>query len=228
MRNFVDNPKIERRARLGRILVGAGLGAFLIGLAISFLRPEQISLVLGAAIVGLLLSQGGNLLYARWGRNPRIHEIVEGAFKGLDDRYVLFHYCLGADHFLIGPTGVHLLLPHTEEGEITYSDGEWWQRTAKRSLLRRGGLRSMGDLGRQANKELAKLEGRLTKTLSNLEQIDRDAVLLFIHPDADVRADESPVPCIYYKKAKGWIRKLPKGNSPTEAQIEDLAREAGF
>lgn len=228
MRNFVDETKIQRRAKLSRILVGAGLGAFLIGLAISFLRPEQIALVLGAAMLGLVLSQAGNLLHTRWGRSPRMDEIVESAFKGLDDRYAMFHYCYGVDHFLTGPAGVHLLLPRTEEGEISFTDGEWWQQAPKRGLLRRGGLRSMGDLAREGERKLAKFKSRLAKSVSDLGEFDFYAVLLFIHPDADVRADESPLPCIYYKKAKGWIRRLPKGDSFSEAQIEALARAAGF
>jgi hypothetical protein len=228
MRNFVDEAKIERQARLARILVGAGLAAFVIGLAISFLRPTWLAPVLVSAVIGLLLSQVGNQLHARWGQSPRMDEIVEGAFKGLDDRYALFHYCYGVDHFLTGPAGVHLLLPRPEAGEITYSDGEWWHQAPKRGLLRRGGLRSMGDLKSEANKALEKLIGRLNKEVSEREATDFDAVMLFVHPDAEVHADDSPVPCIYYKKAKGWIRRLPKGTSLSEAQVDELAREAGF
>ncbi len=228
MRNFVDSAKIQRRSRLARILVGAGLAAFVIGLAISFLRPEWLAPVLASAVIGLLLSQIGNQMHARWGQSPRMDETVEGAFKGLDDRYAMFHYCYGVDHFLTGPAGVHLLLPHPEEGEITYSDGEWWHQAPKRGLLRRGGLRSIGDLKREADNGLERLKGRLPKGVSDGETIDFDAVMLFVHPNAEVHADDSPVPCVYHKKAKAWIRRLPKGNSLSEAQVEELAREARF
>lgn len=226
MKIHIDQKKIDRRAALGRVLIGAGLASFVIGLIISFVRPEQIPIVLGTALIGLILSQGGNVIFSRWGRSPRMDEIIGDAFKGLDDSYALFHYAFGVNHFLVGPAGVHLISPRPEEGDITFENGEWWQELPKRGLLRRGGLRSLGDLEKPTARDRGKLEDALKQVVSRPEQVNLEAILLFVHDDAEVRVDDSPLPCVHYKKIKGWIRKQPRGGTLTEDQRDRLVEQA--
>jgi hypothetical protein len=228
MRIYVDHAKIERRARLGQILIGAGLASFVIGLIISFVRPEQIPVVLATALIGLVLSQGGNVVFSRWGRSPRMDQVIDDALKGLNDNYALIHYAFGADHFMVSPAGVFLISPRPEEGEITFENGEWWQEVPKRGLLRRGGRRSLGDLGKRAARDARKLTHRLEKATPELEGVDLEPILLFVHEDAEVRVEDAPLPCVHFKKIKGWIRKQPRGASLSQDQQERLVEEAGL
>lgn len=97
MRQYINSAKVNRNARLSRILSFGGLGIMGLGLLLSFrLRPQdRFELVLGLFLIGILASQIGQPMRNRWDRRPRLDEILDGALKGLDRRFAIFHYALG-------------------------------------------------------------------------------------------------------------------------------------
>ena len=125
MQQYINSAKVKRNARLARILSFGGLAVMGLGLLISFRPPYRIDLVLGLFLVGILASQIGLPMRNRWDRRPRIDEILDGALKGLDQRFAIFHYSLGARHVLVCPGGVFAVIPRVENGLIRSSDGLW-------------------------------------------------------------------------------------------------------
>src|SRR6476660_4521348 len=107
---IVSNVKLIRRnTAIGKysLWVGTALlvGALVINL-LAFSRPQDSSLiayVIAAFFVGFTLTNIGTLFNNRWGRRP--DRGLAEALKGLDDKYTLYNYRLGAPHVLVGPSG---------------------------------------------------------------------------------------------------------------------------
>jgi hypothetical protein len=222
MRQHINSAKVKRNARLSRILSFGGLGIMGLGLLISFRPPYRIDLVLGLFLVGILASQIGLPMRNRWDRRPRIDEILDGALKGLDQRFAIFHYSLGARHVLICPGGVFAVIPRVEDGVINYSDGSWTRTTNKGGLFRRGGTRRIRGIDQEAASEVDRAASSL-----NLPFAVRPFIV-FLHAGAEMEVRESPELATHLKKLKSAVRKLPKAQSLSERQVERLAADHGF
>ncbi len=222
MRQHIDSKKVKRNALLARILSFAGLGIMGLGLLISFRPPYQINLVLGLFLVGILASQIGLPMRNRWDRRPRIDEILDGALKGLDQRFAIFHYSLGARHVLICPGGVFAVIPRVENGLIKYSDGFWTRTTNKSGLFRRAGTRRIRGIEREIAAEVDRASSRL-----NLPFAVRP-LIVFLHAGAEMDVRGSPELATHLKKLKPSLRKLPKAQSLSQQQVEQLAADHGY
>ena len=118
---------MKRNSRIARITMLGGLLVLAAGMFISFQMPDQFALSLGALLFGFVLSQIGIYFTNRWGRRPRLDELLNQGLKGLDERFKLYHYLKPASHILVGPAGVWVLVPYYQRGTIRYSNGRWRQ-----------------------------------------------------------------------------------------------------
>lgn len=219
MQQYIDSAKVKRNARLARILSFGGLGIMGLGLLISFRPSYRIDLVLGLFLIGILGSQIGLPMRNRWDRRPRVDEVLDGALKGLDQRFAIFHYLLGARHVLICPGGVFALIPRVEEGKIEYKDDQWTATTSKGGLLRRAGTRSIRGIERETAAEVDRASSHLNLPFSVRPYI------VFLHTKAEMNAREAPNLSSHLKKLKSSIRRLPKAETLSERQITQLAED---
>lgn len=230
MRSYLQETKVKNYARLGRILGYGGLGVMGLGFVLSFRQPYDVTQVFTIFLFGMLASQIGLPLVNRWGRHPRVDEILDGALRGLDARFGLFHYCLGVDHALIAPAGVFVVIPRVEAGLIECGE-KGWQRTARRrddSL--KGKPRKIRGLDRAIKIDTISLRDRLAKILSVGEQQipPVGALVVFLHARAEVMERACPIPTTHVKKLKATLRKLPKGQSLADGDIQRLAERVGL
>jgi hypothetical protein len=228
MRLYLNEQLVRRNSFWGKVFVWGGLGLAIGSVVISFQSPQVLNPYVLAGFLGVFAAQAGTMLTNRWGRNPRMDEVMSEALKGLDDRFALFHYLLRVDHALITPNGAFVLLPRTEDGVIEYQEGKWLQRRQKRGFLRRGGTRDIPGLERQARSRAVKLKRWLRRYLPEEAQPDVQSVIVFIHSEANVRVEDSPHPAVHVKKLKSWLRRLPKAKGLTGAQIDEIAGTVGF
>ncbi len=228
MRLFINERLVRRNSTLGKIFTWGGLGIVIVSVVISFQSPQELNPFVFGGFLGVLLTQIGAVLTNRWGRQPRLDEVLSAALKGLDGRYALFHYLLGVDHALFTPHGVFVLLPRTEDGEIEFEDGQWYQERERAGFLRRGGRRGIGGFQRQARSSTSKLLRRLRKILPENAAPDVKPVLVFVHTDAQVKVQDASLLAVHYKKMKAWLRRVPKGQGLDSDQIDHLAGSLGL
>jgi hypothetical protein len=223
MQRYADERMIKRNGTLGKVLTFGGLGVMVLGLVISVSQPQQANLVLAMALVGVLASQLGLAFYTRWGRRPRMDEILDEALKGLDGRYALFHYSLGTSHLLVTPAGLFAVTPRLEEGEITYQDGAWTQHRERAGVRRRPGTRALKGVEQSARVEADAAAQALRRRLGEADAIPVQPLLVFMHPRATLRAKDTPIPAYHAKKIKEGLRAMPKAATLGEAQMKGLA-----
>jgi hypothetical protein len=227
MRQYLNQRKVNLYNKLSKAMIIIGLILLISSLVLSFTRPETMNQLLITVIVGTLVSQAGLALFNNWGKQPRIDQIFDGAFKGLDNRYAIFHYKLGASHALICPAGVYALIPRQDDGEITYSDGKWWEQVRKRGLFRRSGRKRLNRIEDHAKAQARIMQQSIQKALPETD-ISVQPILVFISKDALVKVDHAPILTVHIKKLKSAVRRLPKVKSLDAVEIERLAKAVGF
>lgn len=225
MERYVKLHAINRKVKLAKVLMYGGFGGLGITLVLSFSNPEATNTFFISALISMLLSQYGMILNNRWGKKPRIDEIIDHSLKGLDSKFALFHYELGANHVLISPAGIFALVPSTHDGEITFEDGKWWQTRMVRGRARK---KAQNKLPSDANIEVHALARFLQRKLSGNEIPEVQPILVFLHPDAVVKTEHAPILAAHAKKLKPLIRKLGKGLTLEPQQVELLAEHLGF
>lgn len=226
MRQFSNTKLIRRNGRFGRAMMYLGLGLTIVAAALVFRDQSFVLPALILMLIGGLFSQIGTALYNRFGREPRVDQILDASLKGLDDRYATFHYELGTDHVLITPDGIFALIPRWEKGQIRFENGKWYHQKPKGRLSLRTRKRVLRGLKKEALRELQSLEKSLSKHLKESEDLTVSALIVFIAKEAELDLAKAPVSSVHRKKLKGVIRNLERGKSISEEGIRRLAKSA--
>ncbi len=222
MQRYLDAVRVRRYSRLGNALSLAGLALMIAGIVLALTRQEEFFLVLAASFSGLTLSQIGMILRNRWGRQPRMDQVLDEALKGFDDRYAIFHYLLGASHALFSPAGAFALCTSDADGEIHYRDGAWVRVRPRPSLLTRSRLQRLPDPASQVNADARRLASTVQRLLRLQEEFPVQPILVFVHPGAQLSVEGAPFPAVHLKKLKPYLRSLPRARALTPGQIAAL------
>lgn len=227
MRIVTNEKLIKRNKLIGQITTIASLLILGAGLYVSFTDSagKLVSITFGALIFGFLLSQVGIYFGNRWGRSPRPDERLTAALKGLDDRYVLYHYVTPVSHLLLGPSGVTPLLPYTQGGRILFDAkrGRWIQKGGN-FYLKLFGQEGLGRPDMEVRYNIEDLQKSLVKqSIDPIPEIQ--PILVFLNPKAELEVQDATAPTLDAEKLKDWIRKRSKEIAfPTDQQkrIESL------
>lgn len=226
--NIISNDKLIRRnARIAQITGLGGLVVLLLGMYVLFTRPSDFTLIWGTVIGGFILSQVGIFFTNRWGRSPRPDQHLDLALKGLDSNYTIYHYRSGAQHLLVGPAGVWVLLPHYQRGAISYSNGRYRQKGGGFVLgyLKIFGQEGIGRLDLEADAEKESFLKYLTKKMPDKILPPVQSVLVFTDERVELDTDDAPVPTLTSKKLKEFIRKTAKSKPFSMDRVREV-REA--
>jgi hypothetical protein len=208
MRNIVDEERIAKGARLGKIATFAGLGFLGGGLVISLAMQESpfLWLSFGCLLLGIVVSSVGTLNLNRWVREPRADQSLAQGLKGFDDRYCLYNYLLPAPHVLLSPVGLFVLTALGQDGVIRY-DGQKFRRDfslgrAFRFMAEEG----MGKPFAEADAQVGALQKLLDENGLG-DEVEVQNIVIFYNPKAELIVSDPPRPVINPKGLKKAIRK---------------------
>src|SRR5258708_30855750 len=225
MRIVTNEKLIRRHAGIGKYALWAGtallVGALVINL-LAFARPYDTSLityVIAAFFVGFTLTNIGTLYNNRWGRRP--DRGLSDALKGLDERYTLYNYRLGAPHVLVGPSGVIVLHPKFQIGPVIYDGKKWLNPGARRMMF---GLFNPDPLGNPVGETAGEVEAfnRFLKKKAPDLQIAPQALIVFLNPRAELDAKASAITALHVKQLKDYVRKMPTDLPLSSANLTRL------
>jgi hypothetical protein len=231
MRLVIDQKLVQRNANIGKYSLNVGLvllvGALIIDIY-GFTRPQDTMILVYALVaffLGLVLTNVSAYFNNRWGRRP--DKGLSDALKGVDDRYTLYHYRLGAAHVLLGANGSTVFVPKYQPGAITFEKGKWLAPSAKRGPL---GLFTNDPIGNpvaEAADEVASLNSYIKKHAPEVE-LAPQAVVVFMHPQAEISVHDAPVTVVHVKQLKEYIRRLPKDNALPALTLAKLDESLGL
>jgi hypothetical protein len=225
MQRYANDRAINRKAKLGKILTYGGFAIVIVILILSFQEQSLTNTLLIVTLIGMLLSQYGIFLDNRWGKRPRVDEVLDQSLKGLDSGYSIFHYELGANHVLVAPSGVYALVPVVLDGEITFDGTRWWRTRIRRGKIQK---RAMKNLMADAAIEMRALTRTLQKKLIDYEFPEASSILVFLHSGAKVNVENTPIPAVHMKKLKATVRKFDRGQTLDQGKVLQLADSLGF
>jgi hypothetical protein len=228
MQNIVDEKRVARGARIGKVATFVGLGFLVVGLIISLVFKESPILLLSfvCLLLGLVASSVGSINMGRWVREPRADQALVQGLKGFDDRYLLYNYVLPAPHVLLGPTGLWVLTMLGQGGTVRYQDGKLQRDFSLRRVFLFLSEEGMGRPFKEADAQVQALQQFLSANGIDGE-LEIDNALVFFDPRVDLVVTDPPRPMVVPKGLKRAIRKQTekKLSSTQYQQLKELFEE---
>lgn len=227
-----DDKKIENYARIGLFTNVAGLAIIFAGLIMSIRNPSELFFVQWVSLlVGIVLWQISLYFTQRYGRVPRVDQVLDEQLKKATYKSYLYHYILPASHVLLTRSGPIVMTTQSQSGQIGVGgeDGDVW--SWKTAFYRRvlGWEQRLGNPTKTAEAEMSNLLKYISENAPELEEIPIAALIVFTNPKAlllDV--DESRIPVARVRDLKKLVRKqtgraLPKVQFDRLREIFDAA-----
>ena len=221
---IIKNEKlIKRNSRIGQWTSMGALGVLAVGMYISFTSPELFIWAVGALLLGFVLTQIGMYFGNRWGRSPRPDEKLDAGLKGLTKNFSLYHWKSPVSHLLVGPSGIWIIIPYHQRGQVAYRKDRWRMSGGGflQGYMRIFGQEGIGRPDLEADSEI----NSLTKTLSKdfEDQVpDIKAVLVFTADDVQIDAEDAPIPALPLKKLKDFMRQRAKEKPIFPQELEKV------
>ena len=159
----------------------------------------------------------------RYGGNPRQDEALDAALKGLDDRHYIYHFNAGVSHLLLGPSGIHVVLPYYQGGTVTYDETKKrWKQTGVNSFFKIFGRDGMGRPDLDARDAINDANKYLKKALGTDLPLEVNAVLVFTNEKTSVQAQNAPIPTVSAGKLKDYIRRKIKEEKASDEVMDKI------
>ena len=226
MQNVVDEERILRGARIGKIAMVASLVFMAAAVIVSLALPTFLWISLLGATVGLLISSIASMNMNRWVREPRADQALAQALKGFDDRYQLYSYYLPAPHVFLTPMGVYVLTALGQDGTIHYDGTKFRRNFSLGRVLRFMGEEGMGKPFAEAQAQVQAIQTLLDEAGLG-DELEIQNIVVFFNPRAQLDVSDPPVPVVLPKDLKKAIRKMasPKMSGEQYRRLEELFDE---
>lgn len=228
MRLIANEQQIKTRTRMGEIAPLLGLGLLALGTVFAFMKPEWSWITLLAVWIGFVASLIGGYLGGRYLGPLAHHKKVPEALKGLENSFTLLVYKTPAPFVVVDGGGLTTIMVRGQTGQIAFQDGKWHHKEKMGWLKRFAGQESLGRPDQLASLEVEDLRRFLRKRLPEGVEIPVRPVILFIHPDAVVEAEGSPVPVFRTAELKRWLRKEGRRPNLPKETLELLYTALGI
>jgi hypothetical protein len=209
MEAFVNERKVKVNTEIGRWSSLGGLVVLIVGLVVSFRRPELVWVTMLCLLVGFLASIFGAYYANHWTRTPRADQLLTQALKGISNRYHIYHHLLPVPHVLLGPTGLYVIRVFLHEGRVWYDGKRWRQKRSLTRFLGMTGQDALADPVRDAEYDAERLRRWLAKRMEE-EAPEVTPLVVFVREGVELEAPEMRVPVLTQKQLKAWVRRADK------------------
>jgi len=215
MKISVDEVKLKRQSRLGRlaltgslvILIG-GLLITLLGPQFGLLTPENTGLFLGVytaiLVAGFAISRVGMYYGNRYLSPTRPERILREKLKGLDRKFALLLFQPPWDYILIEPGGITAIVPRTQAGKTSFVNGKWKRREGVFQMWF-GREEPLGNPTEDAANAVKKIDALLKEKAEGLKVPIR-ALIVFTNPAAELEMEPSPIAVVVADDVKDYLR----------------------
>lgn len=236
MAQIVTNtPLVERNARYGRWITTASLLVILAPLAFTLpslfsgqndIPGNELFIMYGALILGLVLSNVGGYFLNRWGF--KYYEAVGNALKGTDKKFRLYNYSLPVNNVLLTPYDVTVLLLKNLDGKVTVNSGGWHMNVNILRFLRWFSTEQLGDPTKDLEIQKEKLRAFIADRLGENFKAPIDGLIVFTNPRTTIEVTNVDLPIVFLPKSEDALKnalKKPKGVQPMPKAMYDALFE---
>lgn len=221
MRTTTNEEIIARGGRLGQLANFIGLVMVLGGLLVSFTPWKVMTVVLIA--LGVMMYTIGSRGLEHAGREPRFIKRLEEALAGFDDRYHLYSHVLPADHILLTPSGLFVLIMKGVDGKIRCYKDKWVRKLTLRGMLRFFTEEPLGNPTKDAHRQVEMVQKYLEEQNPELE-VDVQALIVFVNPKALLEVTATSVPVLPLRRLKSYLRNASQQPSISPETVANLTQ----
>jgi hypothetical protein len=204
MRIITNDEMVARGGRVGQLATFIGLVMVLGGLIASFTQYRMMTIVLVA--LGVVMYTLGNRGQEQSLREPRLIHKLSEALKEFDDRYQLYNHVLPAEHVLLAPHGVYVLIVKGMGGRIRCFKDKWVRDFNLGRILRFFTEESLGNPSKEALQDVEKLQKYLEEHAPGLD-VEIQPLVVFADPSARLEITSASVPTLPLRRLKNHVRK---------------------
>jgi hypothetical protein len=222
MRIIKNEKLIERNGKIGQYVSLAALAVLGIGMYISFTKPALFTYSVLCLVLGFIMTQIGMYMGSRWGRSPRPDEQFDAGLKGLHSEFNMYHFSSPVSHLLVGPSGIWVLLPYHQRGNISFEKNRWKMKGGGflQGYMRIFGQENLGRPDLDAENEVQTLKKFFAKKLGESSIPEIKPVLVFTSDEVELDAGESPIAAMKLKQLKEFMRQGGKNRVISNEQIK--------
>ena len=216
MKISINEKLIKRNKTITQISLYSAIALIAIGLFMSFSNPDKAKVLLSYLVLlpAYVLMQINVFMSNKWGRNPRIDQIISNSLKGLDNRYSLYHYTTPISHLLVGPAGIWIIKPYHQHGIISYDEKKkkYIQKGGGNFLTKLFAMDTLSDIERETQRQISTFNKYFEKI--GLKEYPKPLIAnVFFHPEAKIQAKNAPETTINIDKLKDLVRHTVKKTS---------------
>jgi hypothetical protein len=231
MQITVNEPFIQRRAKIARWSSLIGLGVLGLGLVISF-NQELFYWSLPALIVGFFLANISSFNANRYVKEPRPDQVLAKALRGFDRSYHLFSYTAPIPYVLLTPSRLYAILVKPQDGVVRRQGNQWRRDFNVRRFFLFFGEEGLGNPLRDGEAEAGRLQRKLTEEFGE-EAPPVHPLVVFSNPKVQLEVaepssgDKDEVPVLTGANLKKYIRGQGKGQAFSPELRQRLANFLG-
>jgi hypothetical protein len=204
MRTTTNEEMVLRGGRLGQLASFLAMVMVFAGLIVSFTEYRVMTFVLIA--LGLVMYTVGARGQEQATREPQFVRKLAEALGEFDDRYQMYHHVLPADHVLLTPHGVFVLIVRGLDGRIRCFKDKWVRDLTLRRALRFFTEESLGNPTKEMLQEVERLRKYVEKHGPQVTA-DIEGCVVFVNPEVSLEVTTASVPVVPLRRLKSHIRK---------------------
>jgi hypothetical protein len=228
MRLISNESQIKIRTRMGELAPLVGLGLLVAATVVTFGKPEWSWAMLIVVWVGFVVVIIGGFFGGRYVGPLAHHKKVPEALKGLENSFMLLMYKTPAPFVVVDAGGCTTIMVRSQSGQIIYQNGKWRHQEKMGWLKRFAGQEGVGRPDQMAQLEMEDLQRFLRKRLPEGAEVPVRPVILFVHPDAVVEVEGSPIPVFRAAELKRWLRREGRRPNLPKETLEALYAALGI
>jgi hypothetical protein len=213
MRVVRNDGFIKKRIQIAQRGSLLGLGLLLVSLLLSTRNQPQLTLISwGLLLVGFVVSIVSMQMGSRYVRPPRPDMVLDKVLKGLDSRYVAYHYYFPAEHLLLTPSGLIVIQAQDQKGRISVHGGRWRHGPFWRRLRVFMGDTPLGNPAAELRRTMAVTAKALSGLGEEVAALPLDGLILFYADKVELSAEETEFPTVTAEGLKARVREMAEAH----------------
>lgn len=219
---------INNRRNLGTALSFLGVVVLVIGFFLT-LNDSNTNLSVFALVslpLGFAISQVGLYFANRFTRQPTVADAIDLGFDRIGKAgsgVRLYHYVMPIPHLILAPSGVIIVVPRFQGGNITADGYEWKQNV---SIFQRiFGQQALPNPSIEAESRIKQLAKWISHNVPDLAETELPlgAIIVFTSKEqSTLDLKNSAIPAMHYTKLKGFWKQRQKDTQLEESTYNAL------
>jgi len=220
MQSFVNQPFLKKRATYAKWGSYVGIGALLVGLAVT---QRSILISYAFLLVGLMGASLGSYMANRYVHEPRADQVLANVLDGLDKRYAMYHYYLPSNHVVASHYGLTVLIPRNQGGDVSYVKGRWQHKEGMRKLLQLIGEPALGKPDQDVAAEVGWVQEWVTANMPG-QEIPVNGAIVFTNEKVNLHVNDAPAPAMTAADLAHFLKQGLKGQPTLSTAMQGELR----